>query len=167
MPGAAAQGQAWVAAMPRLSHNKAICWDVGRNNSTSSAGEIVNVSRMPIGISSFEMLREGDYYYIDKSNFVAEVAESVSAILLLPRPRRFGKTLNMTMLQAWYECSPDGSNATHLFKGLRAETTEGRHQPHKGKLPVIFLTFKDIKKASWEATRSEVAIVVAAEIRRL
>ena len=127
----------------------------------------MNVSRMPIGISSFEMLREGDYYYIDKSNFVAEVAESVSAILLLPRPRRFGKTLNMTMLQAWYECRPDGSNATHLFQGLRAETTEGRHQPHKGKLPVIFLTFKDIKKASWEATRSEVAIVVAAEIRRL
>jgi hypothetical protein len=122
---------------------------------------------MPIGISSFEMLREDGFYYVDKSQFVVEIAESVSAILLLPRPRRFGKTLNMTMLQAWYECRPDGSNVTHLFEGLRAATTEGRHQPRKGKLPVIFLTFKDIKKSSWEETRDEVAHLVAAEVRRL
>jgi hypothetical protein len=100
----------------------------------------VNAPRMPIGISSFEMLREDGFYYVDKSQFVVEIAESVSAILLLPRPRRFGKTLNMTMLQAWYECRPDGSNVTHLFEGLRAASTEGRHQPRKGKLPVIFLT---------------------------
>ena len=127
----------------------------------------MNAPRMPIGISSFEMLRDQGYYYVDKSTFVVEVGESAPAILLLPRPRRFGKTLNMTMLQAWYERRPDGSNVTHLFKGLCAETTEGRHQPLKGKLPVIFLTFKDIKKSTWEATLDEVAIVVASEVRRL
>lgn len=127
----------------------------------------MNAPRMPIGISSFEMLRKDDFYYVDKSQFVIEIAESVSAILLLPRPRRFGKTLNMTMLQAWYERLPEGGNVTHLFKGLRAESTEGRHQPHKGKLPVIFLTFKDIKKSSWETTLEQISLALALETQRL
>lgn len=123
--------------------------------------------RMPIGISSFEKLREEGFYYVDKSQFVIEIAESAPEILLLPRPRRFGKTLNMTMLQAWYERRPDGRTMTHLFEGLRAESTSGRHQPHKGKLPVIFLTFKDVKETNWEATREQVSLLVAAETQRL
>jgi hypothetical protein len=127
----------------------------------------VSTAKMPIGVSSFEILREQGYYYVDKSQFVAEVAEAAPAILLLPRPRRFGKTLNMTMLQAWYEKKPDGSNITHLFNGLRAETLPGAHQTLKGKLPVIFLTFKDIKKSTWEATQHEISLTVASEVRRL
>jgi len=103
--------------------------------------------RIPIGVSDFKEIIERDYYYIDKSLFIREIVEDGSKVVLIPRPRRFGKTLNMSMLRYFFEKTPkDNSN---LFKDLKI----WEHEDIKGlqgKYPVIYLTLKDIKHNTWE-----------------
>jgi hypothetical protein len=123
--------------------------------------------KMPQGISDFRKLREGGYYYVDKTNIIPEMIDASAEVLLLPRPRRFGKTLNMTTLQTWYERLPTGETYTHLLDGLKADTTPGEHHDYRGKLPVIFLTFKDIKEDNWERTLAKISQIVRAETIRL
>jgi hypothetical protein len=123
--------------------------------------------KMPQGISDFRELRKGGYYYVDKTNIIPEMIDAAAKVLLLPRPRRFGKTLNMTTLQAWYERLPTGETYTHLLDGLKADTTPGEHHNLRGKLPVIFLTLKDVKENSWEKTLAKISENVQAEVMRL
>ncbi|MFO0755974.1 MAG: AAA family ATPase [Byssovorax sp.] len=114
--------------------------------------------RFPIGISDFRNLREGGYHYIDKSAFIeAVIAESAEA-LLLPRPRRFGKTLNLSMLRYFLEKSPDDRSA--LFAGLTIASS-ALARPHFRRYPVIFLTFKDVKPTSWDDCLAQLAEVIA------
>ena len=98
-----------------------------------------------IGISDFKKLRENDYYFVDKSLFIKDVVEGAE-ILLYPRPRRFGKTINLSMLKYFYDNSEDNSA---LFKDL-AITQETEIMQKQGKHPVIFITFKDIKNNNFE-----------------
>jgi hypothetical protein len=91
--------------------------------------------QLPIGVSDFRKLRENHYYYVDKSLFIKEVMERSSEVLLLPRPRRFGKTLNMSMLRYFLEKRED--NLAHLFKGL-AISKDTESMQHQGQYPVIF-----------------------------
>jgi hypothetical protein len=95
-------------------------------------------SQLPTGVSDFRELRKGGYYYIDKSQFIPELINSSSLVTLIPRPRRFGKTLNMTMLQSWFERLPGGGTHTHLLDGLKADITPGEHHTLRGKIPVVF-----------------------------
>ncbi|EDN67846.1 protein containing DUF1703 [Beggiatoa sp. PS] len=102
--------------------------------------------KLPIGVSDFRKLRENNYYYVDKSLFIKEVINRSSEVLLLPRPRRFGKTLNLSMLRYFFEKREE--NLACLFKGLAIEReTEMQHQ---GQYPVIFLTFKSCKASTLE-----------------
>jgi hypothetical protein len=73
--------------------------------------------KLPIGVSDFKKLRENDYYYVDKSLFIKEVIDRGAEVLLLPRPRRFGKTLNLSMLRYFFEERED--SLAHLFQGLK------------------------------------------------
>jgi hypothetical protein len=109
--------------------------------------------KLPIGLSDFKKLRESGYYYIDKSLFIQEVLNRSSEVLLLPRPRRFGKTLNISMLRYFLEKRED--SLAHLFKGLAIESDTSTMQ-HQGQYPVIFLTFKSCKGSTFEKCLSEI-----------
>jgi hypothetical protein len=109
--------------------------------------------QLPIGISDFKEVREENYYYVDKSLFIQEVINRSSKVLLLPRPRRFGKTLNLSMLRYFLEKREE--NLAFLFKGLAVEQ-ETEIMQHQGQYPVIFLTFKNCKGASFEKCFSQI-----------
>nr|VFK21781.1 MAG: Predicted AAA-ATPase [Candidatus Kentron sp. LPFa] len=104
--------------------------------------------KLPIGLSDFpRLIREG-YSYVDKSLLVRSVLDSPAQVLLLPRPRRFGKTLNLSMLRAFFD--RDMPSADELFRGLGIEKAGEEYTAHQGRYPVVFLTLKDIKTDNWE-----------------
>ncbi|MDM8558932.1 AAA family ATPase [Candidatus Parabeggiatoa sp. HSG14] len=109
--------------------------------------------KLPIGVSDFRKLRENNYYYIDKSLFIKEVINRSSEVLLLPRPRRFGKTLNLSMLRYFLEKREE--NLAPLFEGLAIEQDTEIMQ-HQGEYSVIFLTFKSCKGSSIEECLSQI-----------
>ncbi|MEK8019019.1 MAG: AAA family ATPase, partial [Candidatus Parabeggiatoa sp.] len=114
--------------------------------------------KLPIGISDFKELRENnDYYYVDKSLFIFEVMNRSSKVILLPRPRRFGKTLNLSMLRYFFEKRPE--SLAHLFKGLAIEQDTHAMQ-HQGQYPVIFLSFKDCKEETLERCFSKIRLLL-------
>jgi hypothetical protein len=101
-----------------------------------------------IGVDDFKNLREKESYFIDKSLLIEELMTSDSDILLFPRPRRFGKTLNMSMLKYFFTLDNAKENRT-LFTGLAIEKTE-LFEKHQGKYPVVFLSLKSCKGKSFE-----------------
>jgi hypothetical protein len=105
------------------------------------------MKKLPIGISSFEKIITDNYYYIDKTLLIKELLDSGAAATLIPRPRRFGKTLNMSMLQCFFE--KRDKEVASLFDGLNI-TQHPDCMKHQGQYPVIFFTFKDIKTNEWE-----------------
>ncbi|MDM8560267.1 AAA family ATPase [Candidatus Parabeggiatoa sp. HSG14] len=109
--------------------------------------------KLPIGLSDFKEVREKNYYYVDKSLFIQEVINRSSKVLLLPRPRRFGKTLNLSMLRYFLEKRED--SLAPLFKGLAVEQ-DIETMKHQGQYPVIFLTFKSCKGSTLEKCLSEI-----------
>ncbi|MCP4105244.1 MAG: AAA family ATPase [Desulfobacteraceae bacterium] len=100
-----------------------------------------------IGQSDFRELRLARGYYIDKSLFIQEIIENGMQVILVPRPRRFGKTLNMSMLQYFFEKSEH--EHARLFNGLAVCDT-AVFKEHQGRYPLICLTFKDQKELSWK-----------------
>jgi hypothetical protein len=66
----------------------------------------MKTKKLPIGVSDFKDIVRGDYYYVDKTLFIKEIMDKGDKILLIPRPRRFGKTLNISMLKYFYDCCP-------------------------------------------------------------
>ncbi len=104
--------------------------------------------KLPIGKSDFKTLIDDNCCYVDKTHFIKEITEASADVLLIPRPRRFGKTLNLSMLRYFYEKSDEDRNV--LFDGLAVQNDE-IFEVHQGKYPVIWLTFKDIKDLSWES----------------
>lgn len=107
--------------------------------------------KIPIGISDFKKVIEDNYYFIDKSLFIKEVVQDGAEVVLLPRPRRFGKTLNMSMLKYFYENSLEDNY--DLFSGLKISKYEDI-MDIQGKYPVIYITFKDEKYSKWEDFRN-------------
>jgi hypothetical protein len=113
---------------------------------------------IPIGLSDFRKLREPGVHYVDKTEFVAGVLASRDEVLLFPRPRRFGKTVNLSTLRCFVEKS--GEDLRPLFAGLAIEQRPEAWE-HFQRYPVIFMTFKDVKAATFElafsAIRREIA----------
>ena len=122
--------------------------------------------KIPVGVSDFRDLIEGDYLYVDKSLFIRDVLDSPANTLLLPRPRRFGKTLNLSLLHNFFETPPVG-NATDvdLFAGL-AVSRLPECMEHSGRYSVIFLTFKDNKELGFQDCFRKIQSVLADEYRR-
>ena len=99
-----------------------------------------------IGESDFKMLRSKDYYYIDKSLFIKHIIDNCSAVTVIHRPRRFGKTLNMSMLRYYFDCNL--KDTAKLFDGLKIMEQEEKYTSKQGYYPCIYMTFKDIKGAN-------------------
>ena len=108
---------------------------------------------LPDGISDFKTLIENNYYYVDKTPFISEVGKNVGKTLLFTRPRRFGKTLNMSMLKYFFDIRGAEENK-NLFKNLKIEETS--YFKNQGKFPVIFISMKDIKGLTWEETLKKI-----------
>ncbi|NME72737.1 AAA family ATPase [Flammeovirga aprica] len=107
--------------------------------------------KFPIGISDFKEVIQENYYYVDKSLFIEEIINSSGKSILIPRPRRFGKTINMSMLKAFFDVTEKNEE---LFDGLKIKESDTWVQ--QGKYPVIFLTFKDVKKNTFEASLKKI-----------
>ena len=108
---------------------------------------------IPDGISDFKTLIENNYYYVDKTPFISEVGKNVGKTLLFTRPRRFGKTLNMSMLKYFFDVK-DAEENRKLFKDLEIENSP--YIKEQGKYPVIFISMKDIKEMSFDRAITEV-----------
>lgn len=115
---------------------------------------------MPIGISDFRELREKNLYFVDKSLFIRDITETGAKVILLPRPRRFGKTLNLDMLKVFFE--KDRPDTKTLFQGLSIEKEEC-FALHQGKYPVISMTFKDVKHPDWAGCLQNLKTLVSRE----
>ena len=108
---------------------------------------------IPDGISDFKTLIENNYYYVDKTPFISEIGKNVGKTLLFTRPRRFGKTLNMSMLKYFFDIKEANENRK-LFKNLEIENLA--YFKEQGKYPVIFISMKDIKEMSFDGAIIEV-----------
>src|SRR4051812_9953150 len=102
-----------------------------------------------LGTSDFRNLRESPGHYVDKTRWIIDVLEDSAAILLFPRPRRFGKTLNLSTLRYFLEKSDEVRSS--LYEGLEVWGNTGA-RAHFQRYPVLWMTFKDLKFSSWEAT---------------
>ena len=105
------------------------------------------MKRLAIGVSDFKKIIEGDFYYFDKTKFIEEIIKDGSEVKLFARPRRFGKTLNMSMLKYFFDIENKEENK-EIFKNLYIEKTEAFKE--QGQYPVIFLSLKDLKALTWE-----------------
>ena len=120
--------------------------------------------KLPRGISDYKELIEEDYYYVDKTNFIRQVIEEGSKITLLPRPRRFGKTLNLSTLRYFFE-KTEGNIYRPLFEGKNIAQWKDFDR-YQGKYPVIMVTLKDSKGDTFEDTLYQIKIQMQQEFER-
>ncbi len=107
--------------------------------------------RLPIGYDIFQNIIEQQLDLIDKSLFIKDIIDDETQIVLITRPRRFGKTLNLSMLHHFLAAEAFMQPTKGLFKGLKITTVDdGKYLQHQGKYPVIFVTFKDVKDHNFE-----------------
>ncbi len=115
------------------------------------------------GSSNFKEIIEGNYFYVDKTLLIKELAENGSAVILFPRPRRFGKTLNLSMLQYFYEKTEQSNQ--HLFENT-AIWQEEKYRNEQGTWPVISITLKDVKLESWDEAYAKLTEIISSEFER-
>lgn len=120
------------------------------------------MKRLPLGISDYKKIIEDGYSYIDKTLFIEELLTLGTEVVLIPRPRRFGKTINLSMLRYFFEKTK--KNHAHLFKDFAIWQT--KHKELQGTFPVIFLSLKGIKKGSWEEGYKGIQSLIAEEYKR-
>ena len=117
--------------------------------------------KLPIGIDSFEKIRKENFYYVDKTKLISQILENWGEVNLFTRPRRFGKTLNMSMLKSFFEIGTDHT----LFDGLYISQNRELCENHMGKYPVIFLSLKGVDGLSFEEAKYRLTEVIANEAR--
>ncbi|MFW6262680.1 MAG: AAA family ATPase [Thermotogota bacterium] len=115
------------------------------------------MKRLPIGISDFEELVQNDYYFVDTTPMIGDIYRDGSKILLLTRPRRFGKTLNMSMLSYFFD---NRKKTAELFKGL-AVSDDAQVMGALNGYPTIFITFKDIKDRRWDTAEMKLKNLIS------
>ncbi len=113
----------------------------------------MNRKKLPVGIDDFKVIIENDFYFVDKSLLIEEILVNRAAVTLMPRPRRFGKTLNMSMLRYYFDIENKDENRK-LFKNLKIEKTS--HIEEQGKYPVIYMSFKDFRSNTWEGCYEQI-----------
>ena len=121
------------------------------------------VKSLPIGISDY-VRAQSEYYYVDKTLLIKEFLDQKPLVSLFTRPRRFGKTLNMDMLRVFFEISEEDTSKYFTDKAIWKCGVE--YRAHQGKYPVIFLTFKDVKFDTWEATIDKIRGLLQEEYGR-
>ena len=123
----------------------------------------VGIKSLPIGISDY-VRAQSEYYYVDKTLMIKEFLDQKPLVSLFTRPRRFGKTLNMDMLRVFFEISEEDTSKYFVDKAIWKCGEE--YRKHQGRYPVIFLTFKDVKYDSWEATIDKIRGLLQTEFGR-
>ena len=119
--------------------------------------------KLPVGIDDFRKLRESDFYYVDKTRLIEQFLLNWSEVTLFTRPRRFGKTLNMSMLKSFFEIGTDKS----LFDGLYISGNKVLCDKHMGKYPVLFLSFKGVEGLTYDEAFDAFVRVIGKEISRV
>ena len=110
---------------------------------------MAGLKKLPIGIENFEEMRREDFYYVDKSHIIEQLLTQWGKVNLFTRPRRFGKSLNMSMLQSFFEIGKDKT----LFDGLRISDNQELCEKYQGKFPVVSVSLKGINGATYEEAR--------------
>lgn len=124
---------------------------------------MVNTLKLPVGIENFEEIRKLGFYYIDKTRLIEQLLQGWGKVTLFTRPRRFGKTLNMSMLKSFFETGTDKS----LFDGLYISGNKELCDEYMGKYPVIFLSFKGVEGLTYDEAFDAFVRVIGKEISRV
>jgi hypothetical protein len=142
----------------------------------------MKMKKLPVGVSDFKDIVTDNYYYVDKTLFIKEVLDKGDKILLIPRPRRFGKTLNLSMLKYFYDCCPEWppvprtryiadiggetgplNSYKKLFDSLAIGKAGKPYLDKMGKYPVIFISFRDVKEMEWETCLDKIKSLIQDE----
>jgi hypothetical protein len=122
----------------------------------------MEILKLPVGIENFEDIRRSGFYYIDKTMLIEQTLNNWSKVTLFTRPRRFGKTLGMSMLRSFFEIGTDKS----LFDGLYISQNKSLCDEHMGKYPVIFLTLKGVEGLTFTKAKSMLSEIIKDEADR-
>ena len=123
---------------------------------------MADLKRLPVGLDDFKKIRENKFYYIDKTMLIEQLLENWGEVNLFTRPRRFGKTLNMSMLKAFFEIGTDKT----LFDGLYISKNQALCEEYMGKYPVVLLSLKSVEGLTFEEARASLCELIAGEVRR-
>ena len=123
---------------------------------------MANTLKLPVGIDDFRKLRESNFYYVDKTRLIEQLLLNWSEVTLFTRPRRFGKTLNMSMLKSFFEIGTDKT----LFDGLYISGNKELCDDYMGKYPVIFLSFKGVEGLEFASAKRMLCTIIEREIDR-
>lgn len=119
---------------------------------------------MPVGVENFKEVRE-NYYFIDKTDFIRQFIDSHSKVTLITRPRRFGKTLTMSMLEYFFSINR-AEESKDLFQGLSIEKAGTTYMNQQGQYPVIFLTLKNVQNDTWKGTYKSFRLLIQKEFQK-
>ena len=123
---------------------------------------MANTFKLPVGIENFEEIRKLGFYYIDKTRLIEQLLQGWGKVTLFTRPRRFGKTLNMSMLKSFFEIGTDKT----LFDGLYISDNKELCDDHMGKYPVIFLSLKGVEGLEFASAKRMLCTIIDREIDR-
>lgn len=159
IPGAVKEGKIWM--IPDEAEKPGD----GRISSGRYVKKAAGTERkpLPVGISDY-VRAQSEYYYVDKTLLIKEFLDQRPLVSLFTRPRRFGKTLNMDMLRVFFEKTE--TNTSGYFTDKAIWKCGEEYRAHQGKYPVIFLTFKDVKFDTWEATLEKIRAILQEEYGR-
>ena len=159
IPGAVKVGKSWqIPDDAERPTDKRI-----KSGNYMNSAAVTEKKALPIGISDY-IRAQSEYYYVDKTLLIKEFLDKKPLVSLFTRPRRFGKTLNMDMLRVFFEISKEDTST--YFKDKAIWQCGRAYTKHQGQYPVIFLTFKDVKFDSWEATIDKIRGLLQVEFGR-
>ena len=115
--------------------------------------------QIQVGLESFERIREDDYFYVDKTLFIKDLLEKRGVVTLITRPRRFGKTMNMSMLRSFFDINRDSRS---LFEGLDIAEHQDICEKQMNKYPVIFFSMKNVEQDTYEMSIEKIKTLVSA-----
>lgn len=124
---------------------------------------MAELKKLPIGIEDFEKIRQEDFYYVDKTRLIEQLLAQWGEVNLFTRPRRFGKSLNMSMFQSFFEIGRD----KNLFDGLHISKNPKLCEEYQGKYPVVSISLKGINGTTYEEARGFLVKTINEEARRL
>jgi hypothetical protein len=117
--------------------------------------------KLPLGYDNFKEIIDGKFDFVDKSLWIKEVLDDAAKVVVVTRPRRFGKTLNLSMLHYFLASEAYGQSTKGLFEGLKIAAVGDEYRRHQGRYPVIFITFKDVKDHGFEHVLQKITILMA------
>jgi len=115
------------------------------------------VKKLPIGVSNFEEMIKGNYYYVDKTLLIKEIIDLSGEVKLITRPRRFGKTLNMDMIRRFFLVK----EKENLFEEFAIWKEKGLVKEHYHRYPVVMISFKEIKDVSWKSASNHLVVILS------